>query len=265
MSAAVEILKTDSFSMKYFKFGTGEKTAVIIPGLSLKSVTESAASVESAYRAMKNDYTVYVFDRRMDCAEPYTVEDMADDMAAAFDALGIRGAYVFGASQGGMIGLTLAIKCPDLVSKLAVSSTAARMTADNQGVVLEWVRLAEEGDADGLIDSFINKVYTKGFAEKYGAIIKQMLGDVSDAELNRFIVTAKACKGFDIYDRLADIKCPVLVIGARYDMVLGAESSVELAEKAKAELYIYEDYGHAVYDEAPDHLSRLMSFFEDQN
>ena len=55
----------------------------------------------------------------------------------------------------------------------------------------------------------------------------------------------------------------MLVIGAENDTVFPAEiSSKEMAEKTGWELYIYEHYCHAVYDEATDYKDRIMAFFE---
>ena len=263
MSVKVETVNTDKFKMKYFKFGIGDKPAVIIPGLSLKSVSESADSVASAYKAMKRDYTVYVFDRRLDCGDSYSIEDMADDTIEALDILGIKSAYVFGVSQGGMIALYIALKRPDLVKKLALGSTAARVTEQNTGGIKNWARLAGEKKTDELIDSFLSAVYSKEFSEQYGDFIKMMLINTSDLELDRFAVYAKACNGFDLLDEVNKIKCPVFVIGAENDKVLGSQASVELAEKANAKLYMYKNYGHAVYDEAPDYLYRIINFFEE--
>lgn len=261
MSVKVQTVNTDKFKMKYFKFGSGDKPAVIIPGLSLKSVSETADSVASAYRAMNSDYTVYVFDRRLDCGEVYTVEDMADDTIEAFDILGIKHAHVFGVSQGGMIAQYITLKRPDIVKKLALGSTAARITEQNSGAVKNWARLAEEKKTDELIDSFLNAVYSNEFSEQFGKFIKELLINTSDLELERFAVYAKACDGFDLLDELDKITCPIFVIGAENDNVLGAQASVELAEKANARLYMYENYGHAVYDEAPDYLDRIIKFF----
>ena len=44
----IERIKTDSCEMEYFKFGQGEKTMVILPGLSVISVMKSAHAVEEA-------------------------------------------------------------------------------------------------------------------------------------------------------------------------------------------------------------------------
>jgi pimeloyl-ACP methyl ester carboxylesterase len=55
---------------------------------------------------------------------PYTFSDMADDVVAVLDALGVERAHVMGLSLGGMIVQTLAIEHPDrLRSVTSVMST----------------------------------------------------------------------------------------------------------------------------------------------
>ena len=49
---------------------------------------------------------------------PYTLYDMADDAVALLDALGVAQAHVLGASMGGMIAQSIAIRHPDRVLSL---------------------------------------------------------------------------------------------------------------------------------------------------
>jgi pimeloyl-ACP methyl ester carboxylesterase len=66
-------------------------------------------------------------DRR---AAGYTLEDMADDAMGLLDHLGIERAHVVGASMGGMIAQTIAIRHPDRVLSLTsiMSTTGGRFT-----------------------------------------------------------------------------------------------------------------------------------------
>jgi pimeloyl-ACP methyl ester carboxylesterase len=61
-------------------------------------------------------------------AAPYTLGDMADDVAGLLDALDLRAAHIVGASMGGFIVQELAIRHPGRVLSLAsiMSTTGAR-------------------------------------------------------------------------------------------------------------------------------------------
>lgn len=60
---------------------------------------------------------------------PYRLEDMADDTVALMDAIGIGRAHVVGASMGGMIAQTLAIRHPDrLLTMTSIMSTTGDVT-----------------------------------------------------------------------------------------------------------------------------------------
>ncbi len=60
---------------------------------------------------------------------PYTLDAMADDTVGLMSALGIDKAHVVGASMGGMIAQTLAIRHPDrLLSMTSIMSTTGDVT-----------------------------------------------------------------------------------------------------------------------------------------
>ena len=264
MNIAIEKIVTNEFEMKYFKFGSGEKTAVILPGLSVKSVMDSAESVVSAYKDMKKDFTVYVFDRRTVCPENYTIEDMAEDTAEAFGALGLKDIYLFGVSQGGMIAQCIALNSPEYIRKLVLCSTIARITEDNFTVIKEWIKIAEKRDEETLYKRMLETVFSDDFGKKYGKFIIQLMSGASEDELKRFIILANGCESFNVYNRLNEIKCPVFVIGSKADKVFDFKYIAELAEKLGAEMKVYEQYGHAVYDETPDCLKQIIKFFNEE-
>ncbi len=262
----IETVKTTSFDMKYFKFGEGKKTFVIIPGVAVQSVMGLAFAVEDAYRIFEKDYTAYLFDRRQDMPEGYSIADMARDTAKAIKTLGLNDVYLFGASQGGMIAMTIAIENSDLVRKLVVGSSAARVDAGIYKKAGEWVKLAKEGDATGLYLSFGKAVYPPETYSDYEEALKKVARTVKKEELESFITMTSALENFDITDKLDLIDCPVLLLGSEDDNVLGAEATREIAghlgDKPGFEMHMYNGYGHAAYDTAPDYKERILKFFD---
>lgn len=257
---------TYKFRMNYFRFGTGSKTMVILPGLSVQSVMGSAEAVAQEYEAFRDDYTVYVFDRRDDLPLSYTVEDMARDTAEAFKILGLKDIDLFGASQGGMIAMVIAQDHPELVHSLILGSSSCKVTDEQYGTIAEWADFARRKDPVGLYLSFGEKVYPEAVFEQYRDILVDMAGTVTEKELSRFIILAEGTKGFDVSGKMSLIKCPVLSLVSDDDHVLGKEAGELICEVMKDsplfESYTYSGFGHAVYDTAaPEFQQRMLSFY----
>lgn len=260
-AASIKTVSVGDMEMDYAVFGSGEKSFVILPGMSVHSVMGSADAIAEAYKDFSEEYTVYVFDRAKNIHDGYTVRNMAEDTAAAMQELNIAEADVFGASQGGMIAQYLAIDHPELVHKMILGSTLAKSNDTCSQVIEEWIQLAEVKDEEGLLASFADNVYSEATLKAYReTLISSNLG-ISDEEYQRFVILAQACKTFDCYDELTNIQCPVLVLGSEGDHVVTAEGSEQIAEALGCEIYLYDDsYGHGVYDEAPDYKQRCLDF-----
>ena len=263
MSVTVKKVALNGFSMEYITFGSGKTPLVIIPGLSVQSVMPAAEAVAAEYACMASDFTVYLFDRRAEIPGKYPVADMSRDTFAAIDALGIGDFCLFGASQGGMIAMRMALDHPGRVLKLALASTSARV--EETEIVRGWISFAKKKDAGGLYLDFGKKVYPPKVFESFRGALVSAAETVTERELERFCVLAEAVCGFDVLDELPSLSCPVLLTWSDDDAVLGAGSASAIAGKLWAnpgfETFEYRGYGHAVYDTAPDHRERLRDFF----
>ncbi|MBQ9382709.1 MAG: alpha/beta hydrolase [Ruminiclostridium sp.] len=262
MSVTIGTAAANGFTMNYFSFGTGERPLVIIPGISIKSVMESAEFVARAYDMFSEHYTVYVLDRRTELPEKYTVDEMGADTAAVMDSLGLRDAYIIGVSQGGCIAQIIAARRPGLVKKMALESTISRLCPESEKVVNEWVELAKKHDKDGLNLVFAKGIYTDSYFERYKDAITVMSRLYTYEELDRFVILAESMSGYTVYDELGKVNCPVLVIGGSEDRIFSPSCFKETAEKLHGELHIFEGYGHACYDEAPEAKQLIFEFFE---
>ena len=251
--------------MDYLRFGNGSEPLVILPGLSVQSVMLVADAVVKAYAPLANDFAIYLLDQRRDLPDPYTVSDLARDACEALRVLGLDRVCVFGASMGGMMGLELAISYPDLIRKLALGSTTARILDKERQLFEGWAELAERGDAAALYLAFGEAVYPPGVLAQLREQLFEAAKTVTDEDLRRFAILARGIETFDVTERLEKIACPVLAIGVEDDRVLDARGMQEIADRLAGkpgfEFHLYDGYGHAAFDTAPDYKDRLLRFF----
>ena len=252
----------------YFRFGTGPQPLVILPGLSVRRVRESAAEVANQYRSLAADFTLYVLDRREDLPAEYSFAAMTRDVADALEALGLQEICLFGASQGGMIAMALTLEQPGLVRRLAVGASAARMDAARSAVIEGWVRLARAQDAAGLFDAFAQALYPAAFYDTIRPMLPVVATEATAEDLGRFCILAQATQAFDLLPRLPEIRCPFFSIDAADDAVLGADAGAEIAAAMRDaplfERQTLSGFGHAAFDTAPDFKERLGAFFRAQ-
>ncbi len=245
--------------MKYCSFGGGNRTLVVIPGLSTNGVTDMKDALEKIYKPFAAEWNVFVFDRLNDVEKKYTIREMADDTVLAMKTLGIGRASILGVSQGGMIAQVIAEYYPQIVEKLVLAATLSRQNKMFEETINEWTGLAKAGDWPALNRSFFSRIYTKTYLtanrEAFAAAEK-----ISPENPEKFIVLANACLEFDNYEALSKIKCPAMVFAGKEDIVLGCKAGEDIAEKLACQLYVYDNFGHAFYDEAPDFTQRAFDF-----
>ncbi len=256
-SVEIKSVKTQKFEMQYARFGVGEKTMVLFPGLYTKSLMPLAENVAQYYARFAKDYTIYMLDRVENPPQGYSIANMADDAIEVLDSLRIKDAYFVGISMGGMIAQSVAIKRGDLVKKLFLGSTACKVEPQTAEVVRQWVSLAQSGDQQALNQAFAAIVYSESFYNQYRDVILGSLAGATEDDLRRFSILAAAIADFDVSARLASVHCPVLAVCASDDKIIAPDASKTIAEITSGECYIYDGYGHAVYDEAADYLERM--------
>lgn len=251
--------------MDYVSFGHGDRTLILLPGLSdgLATVKGKALLLAKPYTPFFGQYTVYMFSRKKDMPAGHSIRDMADDQAEAMDTLGIRRACILGVSQGGMIAQYLAIDHPEMAEKLVLAVTAPRANRVVQDCVKEWISLASQGKHKELMIDTAEKSYSPAYLKKYRKLYP-LLGFVGKpTDYTRFLINANAILGFDASSKLNRIACPTLIIGGETDKTVGVQASYEMQEQIRnSTLYVYPGLGHAAYEEAKDFNPRVFRFLE---
>ena len=179
------------------------------------------------------------------------------------DYLGIKSADIFGVSQGGMIAQYLAIDRPDLVNKMVLAVTLSKNNETVKSVVGNWIKMTEENDYKNLVKDMAEKMYSDSYMRRYKLFMPLLTILQKPKDVQRFITLTKACFTCNAYDELDKIQCPVFVIGGMRDKVVSGEASVEIADKLGCKSFMYEDLGHAAYEEAKDFNQRVYDFLRE--
>src|SRR6202162_3193990 len=159
----------------------------------------------------------------------YTVEGMADDASNLLKALGIAKAKVFGVSMGGMIAQELTLRHPDQVSKVVLGCTMAGGTTAKMASpeILDRLMTANKimaTDPEKGFDILLPAIMPPEFVAEHPEIKQMMVAGAKMMPPTPPETADRAMAGiqtFNAYDRLGQIKCPVL-IGQRDQDLLGA-------------------------------------------
>jgi len=158
---------------------------------------------------------------------PYLLDDMADDAFGVLDHLGIEAAHVAGASMGGMIAQTMAIRRPERVLSLtSIMSTTGERRAGRPKLRVWGVLLRRApGDKDAAVEYFVRvfrMIGSKGFPADEDRIRAHAAEAYdrghSTAGTGRQLAAIMASG--DRTDRLRGLQVPTLVFHGRDDPLI---------------------------------------------
>ena len=256
-------LELEGGTMDYIRFGSGEKTLVILPGVGdgFRTVKGTALPFALGYRRLAQDFTVCMFSRREPLPEHCSTREMAADLGLALDKLGLSRICLMGVSQGGMIAQWAAIDQPRRVDRLVLTVTAARPNETMRQTLEQWMALARKGDYRAIMEDNARRSYSAKTVEQQIRVAGLVSALTKPKDFSRFLTQAESCLTHDAWEELPRIFCPTLIIGGTVDQIVTAEGSRELAGRiVGAELYLYEGLSHALYEEAKDFLDRVGDF-----
>ena len=120
---------------------------------------------------------------------------------------------------------------------------------------------ARQGNHTALMDSNVRRIYSDAYYRKNKWLVPIMGKVTKPKSYDRFLIQAEACLTHDAFEGLHGIQAATLVIGGTQDHCLGGDASGEIAaEIPGAQLHMYEQWGHGLYEEAEDFLETVTDF-----
>ncbi len=215
-------------------------------------------------------HTVVLYDHRgtnrsvRQLTDPHSVDAMADDILSVMDAAALPRAHVVGHAAGGLAGLSLALRYPDRIDRLAVVNGWAAPDPHARRCFETRIHLLKDSGASAYLHAQPIFLFPAEWISRHS--------DRLDAEevhhLAAFPGEAITCAriqavlDFDIEDRLGDIACPVLVSASSDDMLIPVSCSRALAQALpRATLDIAPWGGHAFTVTAPQPFNASLLAF----
>jgi pimeloyl-ACP methyl ester carboxylesterase len=193
---------------------------------------------------------------------PFTIADMADDAAAVLKAAGYSSAAVAGLSMGGMIAQELAIRHPELVSRLVIMGSRPpapdHLLAD--ATLLRKIMAPPDGQP---LPVYFRDLWAEFTGPGFNApavldeLVDQIL--IRPTPRNLLMMQTRAIAAWNGPRRLSSISAPTVIVHGVDDRLMPVGNGMRLARLITGARYIeLRDVGHLLPHEAPDTVADLL-------
>jgi pimeloyl-ACP methyl ester carboxylesterase len=263
-------VKANNITLNYEQQGSGEPL-ILLPFLSADNACYTFQVAEYA-----KHFTCISVDLRGTGESdrpiaPYSIEDLADDIAAFLDALNIPSAHITGLSLGGGIGLWLAAKYPNKVKSLSVHSGWGKTDLFVKTLVNGWQVTAKA--LNNVPEMTIQNIFPWCFMPELYAERPDYIQSLSDFVRSRpaqtvadFILQSNAVIAHDVEEQLINITAPTQISFGSHDMVTSTRFAFPMQERIRnTELIIFDRCAHAPnFERVEEFNQRTLEFLQRQ-
>jgi len=195
-----------------------------------------------------------------------SVADMADDVLEIADRLNLQRFHFMGHALGGLVGLDLALRRPDLIASLVLVNAWSKVDPHTERCFDVRLTLLEKAGIQAFLKAqplfLYPAVWMSESAERLAA--EEAQGAASFQGAGNLLKRISALRAFDVDAHLHEVSIPALVVAARDDLLVPCTRSVRLADGLPKATLALTDFGaHAVNITAPDFFNtRVVAFLE---
>ena len=195
---------------------------------------------------------------------PYTIQNLADDVAALLDSLEIRQCIFVGLSIGGQIAQELAANRPDLIKAAVLSCTAARIgTPENWRQRISAVR---SGGLESIADSVLERWFPERFRRNSALELHGWRRMLCSVQPEGYAGCCEALCSADLRESIQKIELPVLAIAGSEDLATPSDLVETTAKMIRdAEFKVIDGAGHLACVDQPESFAGLIGSFIRRN
>lgn len=237
-------------------------------------------------KQLSNEFKVITLDIR-GCGqsdhptEPYSMEDLADDIVELLDYLSLKKTHLGGHSFGGMIAQHFALNHPNRLNKLILMSTFANLPMDKSG--LDMYKRSQLSNYKAKVEdstkAFWNKMkqrFSRNFFKEMSQNPEKLFHNTFSAnDLMKLEETKGTSKPQDILNqinaivhhntinRLHKINNNTLVLAAEKDRIVPKIANELIDEKIpNSNLIVFKSSHFFMLEEAPNFLLEVLNFLK---
>lgn len=161
--------------------------------------------------------------------EPYTIEDLGEDMLEVASEAGLNRFDVCGISIGGLITLWLGINATERVTSLIVCNSAARL-----GTAQMWSERIEavmSGGMESLREMVLPRWFAPGFDQRYPEEFQEIMNVFSATDPVGYAGCCAALRDADLRPEVDQISSPTLIITGDIDVAATHEQAAWLGRR----------------------------------
>lgn len=196
--------------------GDREAPAVVLSnslGSDLAMWDPQASALQRRFRLVRYDHRGH--GRSPVPPGPYRIEELAEDVLALLDRLGIERASLCGLSLGGMVCMQAAAMAPERVDRLVLVCTSVRL--DGADAYHDRAALVRQQGTEAVASAVVDRWFTPELAARDPELIARMRAMVAATPAEGYAGCCEALAEMDLAPVLAHIQAPTLVIAGAAD------------------------------------------------
>lgn len=239
--------------------GSAQSDHLLVAGPSLGT---SATALWTRCAALLDDVEVTGWDlpghgHSRPATEPFSVSQLAD--AVQDGSLQIaRGRRIWyaGVSLGGAVGLHLALEPSPFI---AVALLASAPQIGSPAAWYERAGVVRAASCGAMINGSAQRWFAHGFMERHADVAGALLASLSETDARSYALACEALAAFDIRDRVAAVKVPILLVAGEHDKVVTSDALTRALPGTP--VTVLPGCGHLLPAEDPVAVATLLTDF----
>ena len=194
---------------------------------------------------------------------PYTIDLLAGDLIALWDALGVGTSHLVGLGLGGALAQAVAIRHPERVQRLAPCCCRARMVPEFAKLWHELIATVRSRGIEPIVEPTVQRWFSEPFRAANPRVLDGVRAMIRRTSVAGYVGCASAFLGLDIEAGLGSIRAPTLFISGALDARGGPPPLMAaLAQKVPGARHVsVPDAAHIANVENPEGFNRVIADF----